>query len=103
MIQKTVLACCAFAVLTIGACTGIQTRAQKIDAACASATAALRVIAVGVERGQVSAAQQRAAVEAGEAIAPICAAPERPSLEQAKQAAFNAAIARIVAIAQGAQ
>lgn len=100
MIYRFIPAVIAFGLL---ACAGIQTQPQKIDATCASTIAALRVVKLGVEQGKVSEAQQRDAVAAGEIIAPICSASERPTLDAIKRSAFEQAAARILTIAAGAQ
>lgn len=78
--------------LTACAQLGIQSEEQKIAAACASASAAMKVLIAANEAGRLSVAQQDGILSAIEIAAPICAAETPPTLDDVKRQAFVAAI-----------
>lgn len=90
--------------LLLAACStlGIQSEEQKIAAACASASAAMKVLIAANQAGKFSVAQQDGILSAIEIAAPICAAETPPTLDDVKRQAFVAAITVLTAAAADA-
>lgn len=81
-------------VWAISACShvGIQSDEQKIATACASASAAMKVLIAANEAGALSETQQAVIRQAIGVAAPICAAEQPPTLDDVRRQAFVAAI-----------
>lgn len=95
-----ILAICLFA-WAVSACThvGIQSDEQKIATACASASAAMKVLIAANEAGKLSEVQQSVILRAIDIAAPICAAEESPTLDDVRHQAFVGAITALTAAA----
>jgi hypothetical protein len=81
-------------------CSGIggtTTETQQIATACASASAALRVLTVANDAGKLDADAQKAVITAIGITNPICAADTPPTMDTVKLQAFTQAIALLQA------
>lgn len=72
--------------------TQVGTGTQQLMEGCTAASAAIKVLTVANDKGKLSAAQQRATLQAIGLINPVCAGPEVPTLTNAGQSAFLAAV-----------
>jgi hypothetical protein len=97
MKARNVLIALALA-LSLTSCAGLKTRSQQLEASCAVALSANNAIAAGVRYGQVSSAQQDAAIAANEYIEPVCSNPNAPTVDSVKKAAFDRALAELLRI-----
>jgi hypothetical protein len=81
--------------LCLGACAsiGIQTDAQRIAVACATASASVNVLTAASNMGKLDDDQRYMVLVAISAVSPICTAEVAPTLDDVKREAFMAAIA----------
>ena len=93
------LKCILFAViaLALAACDPslIKTEGQRIAAACATASASIKVITAANDLGKVTPDQLAIVRETISVISPICAADEPPGMDDLKREAFYQAIAAL--------
>lgn len=90
----------AFALsLMLSACASTGTKmptnaqvATNIEYACASASTANKVLAAANDAGKLSSDQQQQVLKANFAISPVCGAPDAPTLDSIKMAAFMKAV-----------
>lgn len=87
-------------VLALAGCASVGqtplTNDQKVKMGCASAGAALKVLAVARKEDKLSAEQVERVTEAVTMIAPICGAETTPNLSDVKLALFDELVEVIV-------
>lgn len=82
------------AALLLGACShlGIQSDTQKIEAGCATASAAIKVLTIANASGKLTYEQQSAVLTAVGTVEPICSSAAIPTVDDVQMQAFNVAI-----------
>lgn len=95
----------AIIALALVACSPglIKTDGQRIAAACATASASIKVITAANELGKLSPEQLGGVVTAIGVITPICGAEQAPTLDDIKREAFLQAIQALQERAAGVQ
>lgn len=68
---------------------------KQVEYSCVGASTALKTLKVANDAGKLSEATQKQIIDAAATIAPICGAPEAPSLDSLELAAFNAAVGKL--------
>lgn len=74
----------------------LESDTQKIEAGCASASAALKTLTAAQIAGKLDPAKAERISQAAHIIEPVCTAPEPPTMDSMKRAAFDQAIAELV-------
>lgn len=69
-----------------------QTTTVAVQSACASATAALKVLTVANVEGKVTPAQKAAISKAGHALLPVCGASAQPTVSSTAMGVFRGAV-----------
>lgn len=82
------------AALLLSACAsmGQMTQLQKVELGCASASTAIKVLAVANREDKLTPIQVAKIREAAEVLAPVCLADSPPTLTSIKEAAFDEAV-----------
>lgn len=80
----------------LSACTAFNTQTKQVQAACASATAVINVLAD--HAGSLSDGQKTATLEAISVITPVCGQGAAPTYDTVTLAAVNAALAKLTTI-----
>lgn len=70
-------------------------QAQYVSLACASSSAAMKVVTVAINADKLSKEQRDIVGEAADRIAPICGSPTPPTLTSLQEEAFSQAVAVI--------
>jgi hypothetical protein len=89
--------------MVLSACNGASTgplndeQLRAVEIGCASASAALKTLAIANDAGKLTPATQTAVLSAAGRVAPICGAPEPPTLDSLQQQAFQQAVGVLVA------
>jgi hypothetical protein len=73
----------------------IKTDGQRISAACATASASIKVITAANELGKLDDKQRLIVSETIGIITPICSADEPPTMDDVKREAFMQAIGQL--------
>jgi len=85
----------------LGGCQsmGLNTDLQKIEASCATATAAVNTLTVADKAGKLTDAQRKDVLKAINVTTPICTQETPPTLDAVKEQAFQAAITALSSLA----
>lgn len=96
-----ILTAIAAAIFSVPGCStlGIQTHAQKVEAACAAVASAVQTLAYARAHNQLSSTEISAVNSAVDVTTPICESPTVPSNIDLKSSAFASAISALTAIA----
>lgn len=95
--MKALLLTLALVMVTAGftscASMGFNTDLQKIEASCATASGAMKILATNDNLHKLPAATQDAVIKAVGVISPTCTQNDPPTLDSIKYQAFQQAIA----------
>mgnify|MGYP003385034856 CR=1 FL=1 len=78
-------------VVTVAGCK-VGEGAEQVATACASASAAIKVLTVANQAGKLSVEQQRYVVQTIGVIDPVCSRKTQPSLSDVQREAFLQAV-----------
>ena len=100
MLSLAMLVCMVGLMTGFSGCAsmGLTSDVQKIEASCASGTAALQGIAAANRAGKVTAAQNAVVARALPAFTEVCTADTPPTLDSLKGRAMQEAVAQFSTI-----
>lgn len=86
----------------LSACNGASgpldsSQLRAVEIGCASASAALKTLTIANDAGKLTPAVQTAVLSAAGRVAPICGAPEPPTLDSLQMQAFQQAVGVLAA------
>lgn len=97
--KNVFLSTMAAVLLSACASMGGMSDVQKVEVACSSATAALKVLDIARAEGKLSLQAQSQVMGAIDILRPVCAADEAPSMSDVEKQAMDAAVALIAELA----